>query len=107
MGQKKQGEVWIARLDPTVGREIKKTRPCLIVSPDDLNHNLGTVVVAPISSKQRDWPFRPSIEVGRISGDALLDQMRVLDKSRLLNRVAVLDDGELVKVLQLIRDMYA
>ena len=103
----KRGDIWWAKLGPTVGSEIRKNRPCLIVSPDSLNQSLNTVVVAPVSGKPRNWPFRPRIQAGEVEGDVLLDQLRVLDKSRLYRLEAALPENELGRVLQLIRDMFS
>ena len=103
----KRGEIWIVNLDPTVGSEIKKTRPCLIVSPDELNQKLRTVLIAPISSKKKGWAFRPLIEVKKVKGEVILDQMRSVDKKRLHKRVAIMEKNVFSHVLDILRRMFA
>ena len=83
----KRFEVCLASLDPTVGREIQKTRPCLIISPDEMNRLLGTVIVAPMSTRIRSFPFRVTCRFQGKSGQILLDQIRAVDKARLIRRL--------------------
>src|SRR5208337_4272991 len=80
-------EVYWASLDPTVGREIQKTRPCLIVSPDEMNRLLGTVIVAPMSTRTRNFPFRVTCRFQGKTGQILLDQLRTVDKVRLIRQL--------------------
>lgn len=82
-----RGDVWLVGLDPTVGREIRKTRPCLVVSPDELNRSLTTVIVAPLTTGGHAYPFRVPIRVQRKAGFVVLDQLRTVDRVRLLKRV--------------------
>jgi mRNA interferase MazF len=82
-----RGEAWLATLDPTQGSEIQKTRPCLVVSPPELNDHLRTVTVAPMTTGSRPAPFRVKITFQGRAGLILLDQIRALDKSRLLRRL--------------------
>ena len=98
----KRGEVWLCRLDPTLGAEIKKTRPCLIVSPDDINGRLQTVIVAPLTSGGREAPFRPAIRFRGVDGLILPDQMRVLYRKRLVKRLDMIDPAVLRDVLAVI-----
>ena len=86
-----RGEVYWVNLDPTIGAEIKKTRPCLIVSPDDMNTALPRVIVAPITSKGQPLGCRPQIVIGGKSGLVLLDQIRCIDKIRLTGKLGVID----------------
>jgi mRNA interferase MazF len=86
----KRHEVWLVNLDPTVGSEIRKTRPAVIVSPDELNEHLNTVIVVPLTSG-RAYAFRVETRVRRRRGVAALDQVRTIDKKRLVRRLAVLD----------------
>ena len=72
--------VVLVSLDPTVGREIKKTRPCLVISPDEMNHNISTVIVAPMTSKGRDYPTRVSCVFHGTKGRIILDQIRTVDQ---------------------------
>jgi len=90
----KRFEVWIVQLDPVRGSETGKTRPGVIVSPDDINDALRTVVVAPLTSVRRPWPTRAPVEVGQTLGDVALDQVRTVDKRRLLGRIATLSEAE-------------
>lgn len=102
-----RGEVWLCRLDPTVGSEIRKTRPCVIVSPDDLNRRLRTVLVAPLTSGSHATRFRIPVAFGGIDGLIVPDQMRTLDKQRLLKRLGEVDAGALSKTLVVLTDMFA
>ena len=90
----KRGEVYWVNLDPTVGTEIKKTRPCLIVSPDDLNAILPRVMIAPLTSKGQKLGCRPEVNFNGKNARILLDQLRTIDKQRLLGKI-----GEIEKAL--------
>ena len=85
-------EVHLVRLDPTEGHEIRKTRPCLIVSPDEMNRHIGTVIVAPMSTKGRPYPTRVPVRFKRQTGQVVLDQVRTVDKTRLVKRLGRIDD---------------
>ena len=87
----RRGEVYWVNLDPTIGTETKKTRPCLIVSPDDMNAALPRVIVAPITSKGQALGCRPEIALGGQAGRILLDQLRSVDKSRLMGKLGEID----------------
>jgi mRNA interferase MazF len=87
MGMVKRGEVYWVNLDPTVGTQIKKTRPCLIVSPDDLNTILPRVIVAPLTSKGQTLGCRPDVDFAGKKTRVLLDQIRTIDKQRLLGKM--------------------
>lgn len=84
-------DVWLVALDPTVGHEIQKTRPALVVSPDEMNAYIGTVIIAPMTSKGRDYPTRVPCAFQGKSGQVVLDQLRTVDKTRLLKRLGELD----------------
>ncbi len=99
-------EVYWADLDPTVDREIKKTRPVVVVSPDELNRHLGTVLAAPLTTTIRGYPFRPVVEVDGRTGQIALDQMRALDKARLAKRIGALDDRYQEEILRVLREMF-
>jgi mRNA interferase MazF len=99
----KRGEVWWVALDPTVGSEIQKTRPCLIVSPDVMVAGLRTVLVAPLTSRGRTASFRPAVSFKGTTGLILLDQVRAVDKSRLRNRMGKVDDRTLSNALAMLR----
>ena len=83
----KRGEVWLCALDPTVGSEIQKTRPCVIVSPDELNDRLRTVIVAPMTTGSRAAPFRVAVTFQGKAGVVLVDQIRTVDRLRLIKRL--------------------
>jgi len=86
----KRFDVYLINLDPTVGSEIQKTRPCLVISPDEMNHHIRTVIVAPMTSAEKDYPTRVSCTFKKKRGQVVLDQIRTLDKSRLLKKPAFL-----------------
>ena len=99
-----QGEVWWVNLDPTIGKEISKKRPCLVVSPDDMNAHLGTVIAAPITSTLRNWPTRVTIKLQRQNSSVALDQIRMSDNTRLLKKITAIDAEPALAVL---REMFA
>lgn len=101
-----RGEVWLTRLDPTEGSEIRKTRPCAIVSPDAMNAHLSTVIIMPLTSGSRLTRFRTSTDFRRVSGLLLGDQIRVVSKSRLLKHVGSVDGETLHRALKVLRDMF-
>ena len=103
----RRGQVHLVRLDPTLGSEIKKTRPCVVVSPDELNEHLRTVIVAPMTTGGRAYPWRPRCRFQRRSGFVALDQLRTVDVERLLKTLGELDGSTLVAVLQRLQDMFA
>lgn len=102
----KQGEVWICRLDPTAGSEIRKSRPCLVASPDELNRQLRTFLAVPMTTGGHIVPFRVSVRFGGKDGLILADQLRVLDKSRLITRLGNLDATSLDEVLAVLSSMF-
>lgn len=100
-------DIWWANLDPTLGHEIRKTRPVLIISPDELNRHLGTVLAAPLTSTIRPYPFRVKTVVGEIPGQVALDQIRALDKARLVRRMASLPEEARRDVIAVLQLMFA
>lgn len=102
----KRGEVHLIGLDPTRGREIKKTRPCVVVSPDELNAHLQTVIVAPLTSGGRAYPFRIGCRFQGTSGLVVLDQLRTVDRERLVRRLGALSTSEFTGVLRVLREMF-
>lgn len=103
----KRGEVWLAALDPTIGSEIQKTRPCLIVSPDDLNAHLRTAIVAPMTTGSRPAPFRIAVRFKGKDGLILPDQIRTVDRARLVKRLGKVEAATLTAVLNVLSDMFA
>lgn len=100
-------EVYLVRLDPTEGHEIRKTRPCLIVSPNEMNHHIDTVIVAPMTTKGRPYPTRVSVKFRRKSGQIALDQLRTIDTSRLVKRLGSVDPHTADRVLAVLAEMFA
>lgn len=85
-----QNDIYLINLDPTVGHEIKKSRPCLVISPDVMN-TLKTVIIAPMTTVIRDFPFRVNVQFGGKQGQVALDQIRCVDKVRLSKKLGVID----------------
>ena len=100
-------EVYLVGLDPTIGGEVCKTRPCLIISPDEMNHHISTVIVAPMTTKGRGYPSRVSCSLKGKRGQVVLDQIRTVDKSRLVQKLGVIDRRAQSKVLSVIAEMFA
>jgi mRNA interferase MazF len=94
------------RLDPTEGREIRKTRPCLVVTPDAMNDYLGTIIVLPMTTGNRAAPFRVSAYFRAVSGLLLGDHLRSVAKSRLVKRIGAIDETTLRRALEMLRDMF-
>jgi mRNA interferase MazF len=86
----RRDEVWLVSLNPTHGSEIQKTRPCLIVSPDEMNRHLQTVIVAPMTTTIRAYPTRIAVRFQGKSGQAALDQLRAVDRQRLVKRLGTI-----------------
>ncbi len=103
----RRGDVCLVGLDPTLGSEIRKTRPCLVVSPDELNFHLRTVIVAPMTTGGRAYPFRVPCQFADRSGHVALDQVRTIDRERLVRRLGALPDGTLQQVLDVLQQMFA
>ena len=103
----KRGEVWLINLDPTVGSEIQKTRPCVVVSPVEMNAHLRTVIVAPMSSSGFDAPFRPPLTFQGTKGRILLDQIRTVDKLRLVKKLGALSAHTQQKMLGTLQELFA
>ncbi len=101
-----RGEVFLVDLDPTRGSEIRKTRPCVVVSPDELNHHLRTVIVAPMTTAGQPYPFRVGCHFAGKTGRVVLDQLRTVDRERLTKRLGVLAPGELDAVLAVLHEMF-
>ena len=101
-----RGDVFVVGLDPTRGREIRKTRPCLVVSPDELNVHLSTVLVAPMTTGGHAYPFRLGCRFQRKSGFVVLDQLRTVDVERLQRRLGSLSVTTMSKVLAVLREMF-
>jgi mRNA interferase MazF len=102
-----RGEVFLVELDPTRGREIRKTRPCVVLSPDELNHHLATVIVAPMTTGGHAYPFRVTTRFGGKTGRVALDQLRTVDRERLRKRLGILPANTLNGALAVLQEMFA
>jgi mRNA interferase MazF len=102
-----RGHVYLVRLDPALGSEIRKTRPCVIVSPDELNQHLRTMIVAPMTTVGRAYPWRPRCRFQGRAGFIALDQLRTVDAERLLKSLGQLDSQTLLAVLRTLQEMFA
>jgi mRNA interferase MazF len=100
-------DVYLVNLDPTIGREIKKTRPCLIISPDEMNLHIRTVIIAPMTTKGRPYPTRVACRFKGKSGQVVLDQVRTIDKERLAKRLGRIDRRAAEAVLQVLAETFA
>jgi mRNA interferase MazF len=100
-------EVYLVRLDPAQGHEIRKTRPALIISPDEMNRHIETVIVAPMTTKGRPYPTRVPVKFQGKTGQVVLDQLRTVDKSRLIKRLGRLSQTNTARVLALLAEMFA
>jgi mRNA interferase MazF len=103
----KRFEVYLVNLDPTVGREIKKTRPCLIVSPDEMNRHIGTVLIAPMTTKGRSYPTRVPCKFQGKDGQIVLDQIRAVDKVRLVKKLGTISSATRVAALNTLAALFA
>uniref|UniRef100_A0A7C3EGM2 mRNA interferase n=1 Tax=Gracilinema caldarium TaxID=215591 RepID=A0A7C3EGM2_9SPIR len=100
-----QYEVYLVDLDPTKGHEIQKTRPCLVISPDEMNHTISTVIIAPMTTKSHPFPTRIELEFNKKTGWIVLDQIRTIDKTRLIKRMGNIDDQTIQKVKTILKEM--
>ena len=100
-------DVYLVNLDPTIGSEIKKTRPCVIISPNEMNRNISTVIVAPLTSKSRSYPTRIDCKVEGKQGQIVLDQIRTVDKIRLAKKIDKISSAVQKKVLAILNEMFA
>ncbi len=103
----KRGDIWLVNLDPTIGSEIKKARPCVIASPIDLNEHLRTVIVAPMTSKGFSAPFRIPLTHAGKKGLILLDQIRTVDKVRLTKKMGIVSPKTLSAMLNTLQELFA
>ena len=103
----KRFEVYLVNLDPTVGSEIQKTRPCVVVSPDEMNRRIATVIIAPMTTQGRTYPTRVPCDFQGKSGQVVLDQLRTVDKSRLIKRLGDLAEAEQKAILLKLSEMFA
>ncbi|WP_287881602.1 type II toxin-antitoxin system PemK/MazF family toxin [Aquitalea sp.] len=103
----RRGEVWLINLDPTVGSEIRKTRPCVVVSPAEMHDYLRTVIVTPMTTGSKPAPYRIPLTFQGKQGLILLDQIRVLDKTRLVKKLGEVEDETLTATLETLQEVFA
>jgi mRNA interferase MazF len=101
-----RGEIWLVILDPTVGSEIRKTRPCVVVSPPEMHDHLNTVIVAPMTTKGHAAPFRVGVTHSGQKGLVLLDQMRAVDKARLAKKLGAVSAKTLTSILNTLQEVF-
>lgn len=100
-------DVFLVNLDPTIGREIQKTRPCLVISPNEINHHIATVIVAPMTTKGQTYPTRVTCQFQGQNGQIVLDQIRTVDKTRLVKLLGQISVEEQKTVLDVLAQMFA
>ena len=100
-------DIFLVNLDPTIGSEIKKTRPCLIISPNEINHHIATVIVAPMTTKGQPYPTRVTCQFQGQNGQIVLDQIRTIDKTRLVKLLGQITTEEQKTVLDILAEMFA
>lgn len=103
----KRFEVYLVNLDPTIGSEIKKVRPCLVISPDEMNAHIATVIVAPMTTQGRAYPTRVSCKFQSKDGQVVLDQIRTVDKTRLAKKLGTISASTQKAVLAILAEMFA
>ena len=103
----KRFDKFLVNLAPIQGHEIKKTRPCLIISPDEMNQYIGAVIITPLTTKGRSYPIRIPITFQRKKGHIVLDQIRIIDKSRLIKKLGRISKDTSQRVLEVLADMFA
>ena len=103
----RRGDVFLIALDPTIGHEIKKTRPCVVLSPDELNRHLSTVLVAPMTTGGHPYPFRVACRFQKRDGFVVLDQMRAVDGHRLVRKLGRLSSQATTSSLSILREMFS
>lgn len=101
-----QYSIWLVNLDPTIGAEIKKTRPAVVISPNEMNDVLKTVIIAPMTTKTRNWPTRVKIEFEGKDGEIALDQIRTIDKKRLIRQLGKIDFFIIIKIKKVLKEMF-
>ncbi|MCK5879644.1 MAG: type II toxin-antitoxin system PemK/MazF family toxin [Holophagae bacterium] len=100
-------DVVLINLDPTIGSEIMKTRPCMVISPDEMNRHLNTVIVAPMTTAGKDYPTRVPCTFRKKKGRIVLDQLRTIDKARIIKKLGDIDDVTSEKTISTLQRMFA
>lgn len=102
-----RGEVWLLALDPTLGSEIQKTRPCIVISPPEIHDYLRTLIIAPMTTGSKSAPFRIPVSFQGKDGLVLLDQIRAVDKTRLVKKLGSVEAKTLSSVLETLQEVFA
>ena len=102
----KQYQIVLVNLDPTIGSEMKKTRPCVIISPIEMNKHLDTIIVAPMTSSSKNYPTRVSVNYDKKNGWIVLDQIRTIDKQRIAKILGKLSEKEIIKVKAVLKETF-
>ena len=105
--QVKRFDVYLINLDPTIGSEIQKTRPCVIISPDEMNRHIRTVIIAPMTSTKKDYPTRIACRFKKTDGQIVLDQIRTVDKKRLVKKLGMIDPKAQQEVVAVLQKLFA
>jgi len=100
-------DVYSINLDPTLGSEIQKTRPCLIISPDEMNRHIRTVIIAPMTTAGKDYPTRISCKFKKKKGQIVLDQIRTIDKTRLIKKLGSINPETQIEVISVLQRLFA
>lgn len=103
----KRFEIYLVNLDATIGHEIKKTRPCVIISPNEMNEAISTVLIAPMTTKGRLYPTRVNLTFQNKEGQIVLDQIRAIDKIRLVSKIGEIDSKTQDKILQVLKEIFS
>jgi mRNA interferase MazF len=103
----KRFDVYLSKLDPAIGSEIQKTGPCLVISPDEMNRNIKTVIIAPMTSTQKEYPTRVSCTFQKKKGQIVLDQLRTIDKTRLVKKLGNIDSKSQSEVIAILQRLFA
>ncbi|PKR80618.1 growth inhibitor PemK [Brumimicrobium salinarum] len=101
-----QYDIVLVNLDPTLGSEIKKTRPCVVISPNEINDNLRTITIAPMTTKSKKYPTRVKVKHNKQIGWVIVDQIRTIDKTRVIKNLGTLSDNEILLCKQVIRETF-
>ena len=101
----KQYDIFLIALDPVIGHEIKKSRPCVVVSPDEMNNHIATIIIAPMTTKSYDYPSRVPVRFQNKNGWIVLDQIRTVDKKRIVKRLGSIDSTTIRQVKSIIKEM--
>jgi len=101
----KQYHVYLINLDPTIGHEIKKTRPCIVISPDEMNNNIQTLIIAPMTTKSHDYPTRVQLTFQKKKGFIVLDQIRTIDKKRIIKELGKISNRTVLEIKSVLQEM--